>query len=60
MTPRGTTKFPYGDFENVHRCSLLTAEARAGQYKYTAIEAAAGRLLGMLETLAPTPAERRR
>jgi hypothetical protein len=42
-------KFPYGDFENVHRCALLAAESRAGQYKYTAIEGAAARLLGMLD-----------
>ena len=42
-------KFPYGDFENVHRCGLLAAESRAGQYKYTAIESAAARLLGMLD-----------
>jgi hypothetical protein len=53
-------KFAYGDFELVHRCGLLTAESRAGQYKYTAIEAAAARLLGMLDKMAPAPAERRR
>jgi hypothetical protein len=52
-------KFPYGDFELVHRCGLLAAESRAGQYKYTAIEAAAARLLGMLEKMAPASAERR-
>jgi hypothetical protein len=27
-------KFPYGDFEKVHRCALLSAESRAGQYKH--------------------------
>jgi hypothetical protein len=42
-------RFPYGDFNNVHRCALLAAESRAGQYKYTAIESAAARLLGMLD-----------
>ena len=52
--------FPYGDFEFVHRCGLLAAESRAGQYKHTAIEAAAARLLGMLEKAAPASAERRR
>src|SRR4051812_18214419 len=31
-------KFPYGDFEKAHRCALLAAESRAGQYKYTDIE----------------------
>jgi hypothetical protein len=24
--------FPYGDVENVHRCGVLSAESRAGQY----------------------------
>src|SRR5581483_6671473 len=27
-------KFPYGDFKKAHRCGIITAEARAGQYKY--------------------------
>ncbi len=31
-------KFPYGDFENVHRCGVISAESRAGQYKYQDIE----------------------
>jgi hypothetical protein len=52
-------KFPYGDFENVHRCALLAAESRAGQYKYTAIETAAARLLGVLDQVKPAPAHRR-
>jgi hypothetical protein len=52
-------KFPYGDFEYVHRCGLLAAESRAGQYKYTAIESAAARLLGMLDRVRPVPAHRR-
>ena len=42
-------KFPYGDFEKVHRCALLAAESRAGQYKHADIEMAASHLLGMLE-----------
>ena len=37
-------KFPYGDFENVHRCGLLAAKARARQYGYTEIENAAAKL----------------
>jgi hypothetical protein len=45
-------KFPYGDFENVHRCGILAAESRAGQYKYPDIEAAAAHLHGMVEALA--------
>ncbi|HZX02820.1 hypothetical protein [Kribbella sp.] len=42
-------KFPYGDFADVHRCGVLSAESRAGQYKYTEIELAAAHLHGMLE-----------
>jgi hypothetical protein len=42
-------KFPYGDFENVHRCGVLAAESRAGQRKYADIESAAAHLHGMLE-----------
>ena len=45
-------KFPYGDFVNVHRCAILTAESRAGQYKYYDIELAIAHLHGMLEILA--------
>ena len=37
-------KFPYGDFKNVHRCGLLTVEARARQYGYAEIETAAAEL----------------
>jgi len=28
---KGHYKFPYGDFDQVHRCGLLAAESRAGQ-----------------------------
>ena len=35
-------KFPFGDFEKVHRCGVLAAEVRAGQNKYRDIEDAAG------------------
>jgi hypothetical protein len=38
-------EFPYGDFENVHRCSILSAQIRAGQEKYLNIENAATDLL---------------
>ena len=51
-------KFPYGDFEKVHRWGVLAAESRAGQYKSRAgqykhldVEAAAAHLHGMLEGL---------
>jgi hypothetical protein len=42
-------KFPYGDFRDVHRCAVLSAESRAGQYKHTDIESAAAHLHGMIE-----------
>jgi hypothetical protein len=44
-------KFPYGDFERVHRCAVLSAESRAGQYKHFDIERAASHLHGMLDEL---------
>ncbi len=42
-------KFPYGDFEKVHRCGVLSAESRAGQYKYFDVERAAAHIHGMIE-----------
>jgi len=48
---KGHYKFPYGDFENVHRCGVLSAESRAGQYKYYDIENAAAHLHGMIEAM---------
>jgi hypothetical protein len=47
-------KYPYGDFSDVHRCGVLAAEVRAGQYKHDAIESAAAHLHGMLEALRNT------
>lgn len=44
-------KFPYGDFENLHRCGVIAAEVRAAQRKYTDIEVAAAHLHGMLDEL---------
>lgn len=47
---KGRYKFPFSDFNRVHRCGVLAAESRAGQYHYTDIEQAAAHLHGMLET----------
>jgi hypothetical protein len=47
---KGRYKFPYGDFAKVHRCGLLAAESRAGQYDYTDIRDAAARLLELIDT----------
>jgi hypothetical protein len=49
---KGHYKFPYGDFEKVHRCAILAAESRAGQYKHEDIEGAVAHLHGMLEAVA--------
>jgi hypothetical protein len=46
---KGHYKFPYGDFERVYRCAILSAESRAGQYKHHDIELAVAHLHGMLE-----------
>jgi hypothetical protein len=45
-------KYPYGDFEDVHRCAVLAAESRAGQYDHGDVKSAAAHLHGMLESLA--------
>lgn len=46
---KGHYKFPYGDFRDVHRCGVLSAESRAGQRKYFDIEQAAAHLHGMID-----------
>jgi hypothetical protein len=46
---KGRYEFPYGDFRKVHRCAVLAAESRAGQYKHPDIETAAAHLHGMIE-----------
>jgi len=46
-------RFPYGDFKRVHRCAILAAESRAGQYKHFDIENAVAHLHGMMEALKP-------
>ena len=53
---KGRYRFPYGDFEAVHRCAVLSAESRAGQYKHFDIERAAAHLHGMLDALRDAPA----
>jgi hypothetical protein len=46
---KGRYSFPYGDFSDVHRCAVLSAESRAGQYGHGDIELAAAHLHGMIE-----------
>jgi hypothetical protein len=42
-------KYPYGDFRDVHRCAVLAAESRAGQYGHEDVKSAAAHLHGMLD-----------
>ena len=42
-------EFPYGDFEDVHRCGILAALSRAGQDKYFDVENAAADLLAVID-----------
>jgi hypothetical protein len=48
---KGRYKFPYSNFTRVHRCGVLSAESRAGQYKYFDIEKAAAHLHGMIDVV---------
>jgi hypothetical protein len=45
-------RFPYGDFKKVHRCGVLSAESRAGQYKHFDVGRAAAHLHGMIDGIA--------
>ena len=42
-------EFPYGDFENVHRCGILAAQSRAGQQKNLDVEKAAADLIAVID-----------
>jgi hypothetical protein len=46
---KGRYKFPYGDFSRVHRSAVISAESRAGQYKYLDVERAASQLLRLID-----------
>lgn len=46
-------EFPYGDFENVHRCGILAAQSRAGQHQHFEVDNAAADLLAMIDDQAP-------
>jgi len=46
-------EFPYGDFENVHRCGILAAQSRARQGDYFDIENAAADLLAVIDKQVP-------
>lgn len=42
-------KFPYGDFEKVHRGAVIAAKVRAAQYDHQDIEKEANELLKMID-----------
>ena len=48
-------KFPYGDFENIHRCGLLAAKSRAREFGYSAIEDSVAKLIEMINSKKPKP-----
>jgi hypothetical protein len=56
---KGRYEFPYGDFSKVHRCGVLAAESRAGQYQHNDIENAVAHLHGTLDARKDTPASKR-
>jgi hypothetical protein len=49
LDTKGAYEFPYGDFQKVHRCGILSAESRAAQYKHQDIASAVAHLHGMIE-----------
>jgi hypothetical protein len=53
MNSKARYKFPYGDFESIHRCGLLAVKSRAHEYRYADIENAAAELLGMINSRNP-------
>jgi hypothetical protein len=55
---KGRYEFPYGDFSKVHRCGVLSAESRAGQYQHYDIETAVAHLHGMLDARKVAPASK--
>ncbi len=47
---KGRYEFPFGDFKDVHRCAVISAESRAGQYKHHEIEKAFKQLLDEIDS----------
>lgn len=46
---KGRYSFPYGDLRRVHRCAVISAESRAGQYHHASIEKALKELLAKID-----------
>ena len=45
-------EFPFGDFENVHRCGILAAQSRARHEKYSDVEKATADLIAAIDNQA--------
>ncbi|MER7975241.1 hypothetical protein ACWEOH_07155 [Agromyces sp. NPDC004153] len=46
---KGHYSFPYGDFAKVHRCAVISAESRAGQFDHDEIRDEAKKLLDLID-----------
>ncbi|GAA2852530.1 hypothetical protein [Microbacterium arabinogalactanolyticum] len=46
---KGRYSFPFGDFRKLHRCAVISAESRAGQYDHASIEKAFKDLLEKID-----------
>jgi hypothetical protein len=46
-------EFPYGNFENVHRCGILASQSRASQDQYFDLANAAADLLAAIDQRTP-------
>lgn len=49
---KGRYSFPYGDLRRLHRCAVISAESRAGQYHHAALEKALKELLEQIDDTA--------
>ncbi len=55
---KGRYLFPYGDFQRLHRCAVISGESRAGQHDHPAVEAAFKELLAAIDRKAEHKARR--
>ena len=58
LSNKARYKFPFGDFQNIHRCGLLAVKARAREFGYSDIEDAATKLLEMIQSARPRAQKR--
>jgi hypothetical protein len=56
---KARSKFPFGDFNNLHRCGLLAVKSRAHQFGYADIEKAAIRLIEIVNSKEENQSRRR-